>query len=473
MSIETTGVESAPERAAEEAAQTPEFSRGYRFWLLTVLLLVNALNLADRQGLAVSAPAIKHDLMLSDTQLGLLQGLGFAIFFSLLALPIARLAEHKSRTRIIAISVGVLGVMLSLCGTAKNFWQFLLFRIGVGVGDAGFGPPVASLTGDHYPTDKRASVNSIIWLGAPVGAVVGSVLGGWCAQNLGWRVWFYGLGVPAALLAIAAFFTLRDPPRGMSDAVRHDGPPPSIMEVARFLLAKRSVRHIMIGAGLAATTLNGLGQFFARYMVATFHIGLAEVGGILGLMAGASMASGLLLGGFGLDWAARRDRRWYAWGPAIALVVAAPFFIFGVMQATVTASVIVLLFGHIALFVFWTPTLAMSQNMVGANMRASSAFIVNLVLGLVGIGLGPTLVGILSDRFANMAFGLGNFGTACPGSAAPAGATHAMAQACANASAAGVQDAIIAASALLVWAGLHYLLAARDLRKDLDTHYTG
>ena len=202
--IETAGVEPAPARAADEAAQTPEFSRVYLLWLLTVLLLVNALNLADRQGLAVSAPAIKHDLMLSDTQLGLLQGLGFAIFFSLLALPIARLAEHKSRTRIIAISVGVLGVMLSLCGTAKNFWQFLLFRIGVGVGDAGFGPPVASLTGDHYPTDKRASVNSIIWLGAPVGAVVGSVLGGWCAQNLGWRVWFYGLGVPAAPLAAAS-----------------------------------------------------------------------------------------------------------------------------------------------------------------------------------------------------------------------------------------------------------------------------
>ncbi len=472
MASQSADLEPAPARIEEDAAKA-QFSRGYRFWLLTVLLLVNALNLADRQGLAVTAPAIKHDLMLSDTQLGLLMGLGFAIFFSLLALPIARLAEHSNRTRIVAISVGVLGVMLALCGTARNFWQFLLFRIGVGVGDAGFGPPVASLTGDHYPMGKRASVNTIIWLGAPVGAIAGSVLGGWFAETMGWRAWFYVLGVPALLLAVAAFFTLRDPPRGMSDPVRHDGPPPSILAVMKFLWAKKSVRQILIGAGLAATALNGLGQFQARFMVATFHIGLAEAGGILGLMAGASMASGMMLGGFGLDWAGRRDRRWYVWGPAITLVLAAPFFILGVAQTTIAAAVAVLLIGHVALFVFWTPTLAMAQNMVGANMRASSAFVVNLVLGLVGIGLGPTLVGIFSDRFAHLAFAAGDFSTLCPGGAAAEGAGAALNQACQQASATGVQHAIMAMSLLLAWAGVHYFLAARDLRRDLDTHYAG
>ena len=466
--------EAAEAHLVQTRAPAPRpFSRLYRGWMLTVLLLVNALNLADRQGMAITAPAIKQDLMLSDTQLGLLLGLGFAIFFSLLALPIARLAEHSSRTRIVAISVGVLGAMLALCGTARSFWQFLCFRVGVGVGDAGFGPPVASLLGDHYPPEKRASANTVIWLGAPVGAVAGSVLGGWIAQHMGWRTWFFVLGTPALILAVIAFFTLREPPRGMSDTVRHDGPPPSILAVFKFLWAKKSVRQILMGAGLAATALNALGQFFARFLVSTFHMGLAEAGGILGLMAGASMASGMVLGGFGLDWAGKFDRRWYVWGPAITLVIASPLFILGVSQTTVAATVIVLMLGHVALFVFWTPTLAMSMNMVGANMRASSAFVVNLVLGLVGIGLGPTLVGILSDRFAHLAFALGNFATACPGGAAPPGALPAHVQACTSASAAGVQHAIMAMSLLLAWAGIHYYLAARDLERDLDTHYSG
>lgn len=135
------------------------------------------------------------------------------------------------------------------------------------------------------------------------------------------------------------------------------------------------------------------------------------------MMAGAAMASGLALGGFGLDRAGKFDRRWYVWDPAITLAISAPLFILGVAQTTVATAVIVLMLSHVALFVFWTPTLAMSQNMVGANMRASSAFVVNLVLGLVGIGLGPTLVGILSDRFAHLAFSLGDFAAACPGGA--------------------------------------------------------
>ena len=454
-------------------AQTPvtEYSTGYRAWLLTVLLLVNALNLADRQGMAITAPAIKQDLGLSDTQLGLLLGLGFAIFFTLLALPIARLAEHWSRTRIISVSVAVAGGMLSLCGMAQNFWQFLMLRIGVGASDAGFGPPVASLLGDHYPANKRASATTIIWLGAPLGAVVGSVAGGWIAQEWGWRVWFFALGAPAFILALVAFFTLREPPRGMSDTVAISGSPPGMMEVLRFLWAKPSFRQILIGAGLAAISMNALGQFFARFLVSTFHIGFAEAGGILGMMAGTAMTSGLLIGGFGMDWAGRRDRRWYVWGPAITLWLGAPLFIFGVSQTILATTVVLLLIGHVALFVYWSPTLALTMNMVGANMRASSAFVINVVLGLVGIGLGPTLAGIFSDYFAHRTFALGDFSIQCAGGVAPAGASTTLVQACDAASAMGVRNAIIVMSLLFIWAGLHYFLAAKHLNRDLDTHY--
>ncbi len=452
------------------ATQRP-FTRRYRAWMLFVLFLLSALNLADRQGMAAVAPAIKRDLSLTDTELGLILGLGFAIFFSLMALPVARLAEHRSRTKIIAAAAGVFGVALALCSRAGGFWQFLLVRIGVGSGESGLGPPVASLIGDHYPKEKRASATTLIWLGAPVGAVSGAVLGGWFAQYAGWRVWFVAISVPALAVALLALFTLRDPPRGMSDGAIPSGAPPSMKEVLRFLWSKKSVRQILIGAGLAATGMNALGQFFARFFVSNFHMGFAEAGRILGLMAGTAMASGMMLGGFGTERAARSDRRWYVWGPAIGLVLAAPLFFTGLAQPTVTAAVSVLLLGHVALFVYWTPTLALAQNMVGANMRASSSFVVSLVIGLVGIGLGPTLMGILSDALARTAFPLGNFATACPGGAAPPHAGSFMVEACATASAAGVRHAIMAMSLVFLWAGIHYFLAARTLRNDLDTHY--
>jgi len=157
------------------------FSKAYRAWLLAILLVSNALNLADRLGMAAVSQAIKFDLRFTDAQMGLIQGLGFAILYTLLGLPIARLAEHTNRTRIIAGSLAIFGAMVWLCSTASSFARLLLFRVGVSVGDAGFGPPVASLIGDHYPMEKRASAMSIIWLGAPLGVVVGSSVGGWMA----------------------------------------------------------------------------------------------------------------------------------------------------------------------------------------------------------------------------------------------------------------------------------------------------
>src|ERR1700722_2109236 len=185
-------------RVAESATTNAEtnktnetFSRGYRAWLLFVLLLVNLLNLADRQGLAAVVPALKVDLRLSDTELGLIQGLGFAIFYTLLGLPIARLSERYSRARIIAVSIAVFSTFGALASAARNFAMLLLCRIGVGMGDAGaIGPPLYSLLGDHYPAGKRGAATTMIWLGAPLGALAGAAIGGWTAQHAEWRTWF-------------------------------------------------------------------------------------------------------------------------------------------------------------------------------------------------------------------------------------------------------------------------------------------
>jgi hypothetical protein len=173
-----------------------------------------------------------------------------------------------------------------------------------------------------------------------------------------------------------------------------------------------------------------------------------------------------------VDWAGRSDRRWYVWGPALGLVLAAPLFILGVTRSDLPTTVVILIAAHVSMFVFYSPTLALAQNMVGANMRASSAFVVSgLIMGLIGIGVGPTLSGFLSDRFATHAFA--SFIGSCPGGRALPGAVPSLVDACRTAGATGVRQALIVLSLLCVWSALHYVLAARALREDLDTHYSG
>jgi predicted MFS family arabinose efflux permease len=458
--------------AAPASGTAPLFSKGYRAWLLTVLVLTNALNLADRQGLAAVAQAIKLDLKFSDAAMGMIQGLPFAVFYTLMGLPLARMSERLSRTRIISVCLALFGVMVALCGTASSFWGLLLFRVGVGIGDAGFVTPVASLIGDHYPMSRRASAMSIIWLGAPIGVICGSTLGGWLAEHVSWRASFVAIGTPALLVAILVFATLREPPRGMSDAVAPlKRPPPSTWTVLRFVFSKRSMWHVLIGCALAATAMNGIGQFIGQFLVRNFHLGFASAGRLIGSIAIIGMASGLALGGFGVDWAGRFDKRWYVWGPALGLVFAAPLFVLGFNQSTIAWTAVVLVVAHVAMFLYYTPTLAMAQNMVGADMRASSAFVVSIVLGLVGIGLGPPLLGFLSDHYAAREFTFGSYATSCPGGHAVQGSGAALADACSSASAHGLKYALMTLSLLCIWSAVHYLLAARNLRSDLEKQY--
>jgi predicted MFS family arabinose efflux permease len=429
-------------------AGADEFTPGYRAWMLFMLMLMNALNLADRQGLAAVAPTLKRDLHLSDTELGVIQGLGFAIFYTLLGLPIARLAERSSRARIIAVSIAIFSTFGALTSRAQSFTLLLLCRIGVGIGDAGaIGPPVSSLLGDHYPAGKRASAITVVWLGAPIGALAGAALGGWTAQHADWRTWFVGLAIPGFVAAALAIFTLREPRRGACDEggpVR--GPAPSAKEVMRFLFGKPSMRHVLLGAAFSAIALNGL-------------------------LVVVAMSSGFVIGGFGVDRAVRRDRRWYVWAPSLSLLIAMPLFVTGLLQPSLARAIAVLLPAHVALFIFYTPTLAIAQNMVDASMRASSAFTVAVVFGLVGTGLGPTLVGIVSDMAASRSFAAGGFALQCPGGAARPGAEAALSHACAAASAQGIRFAMVAVVFLLLWGSLHYFLAARTLRADLDARY--
>jgi MFS family permease len=478
---------------ADSSPPDTELTRAYRAWALFILMLLNALNTADRQGLAAVAPALKGDLRLSDTEMGLIQGLAFAIFHSLLGLPIARLAEHRSRTKIIAASMAIFACFSALASQIRGFTALLVCRVGIGIGDAGLGPPVSSLLGDHYPANRRASATTIIWLGAPIGAMLGSAVGGWTAQHSSWRNWFIGLAVPAAMAAVLAWLTLVEPRRGACDPApiragasagtdadsgsgagdQHPTAIPTFATAMRFLFSKPAMRHVLLGASFAAITLNGLGQFWPRYLIAVFHVGPAEAGRYLGLLAVVSMASGLALGGFGVGWAAKRDRRWYAWGPAIALAISMPLYEMGYLQPTLLRTLSLLIPAQAALFVFFTPTLTIAQNMVDTTMRASSAFTAAIVISLVGTGIGPILLGAISDLAARHSFTLGQFRSACPGGFALPGATSMMQNACAAASARGISIAVASITTLLLLGSWQFLIAARTIRADLDTQYRG
>jgi predicted MFS family arabinose efflux permease len=444
-------------------------SGAYRARFLTAMLAVSAFNFADRAVFSALGQAVKQDLSLSDTELGLLQGLSFALLYALAGVPIGRLAERANRVRIIAAAITAWSVMTAVCGAAMNFWQMMLARVGVGIGEAGFGPPSASLVSDHFGADRRASALAIIALGSPIGALMGAVGGGWIAGEFGWRAAFYALGAPGILVGIVVWLVLKEPPRGLADGAEPSEAPPSLWRVLRLLLAKPAFVHVLIGGAIAGLGLNAIGHFLAPFLGRVHHLDLRSAALWFGLVSAVSLSAGLLLGGLGTDRAARADARWPAWGAAIGLTAAAPLYFAGFQQAALAPALAFIFLGAIALLSHFGPTLGMIQNMAAPRTRASAAAIAGLVFAIVGVGLGPTLIGLLSDCFAQMHFPGGGFQDACPGGRAPEGAPDALAAACAEASAEGMRRAFSVIVFVFPWAALHYVLAARTLRRDLSS----
>jgi predicted MFS family arabinose efflux permease len=445
----------------------PLLSTRYRTWLVAVLLVLGAFNFADRAILAVLAQPIKEDLLLTDTDLGMLQGLGFAILYAVLGLPLGWMAERVNRRTMIAVCVAAWSFMTAACGLATNFLTLLLGRIGVGIGEAGFQPVVSSLVGDHFRPDRRASVMAIILLGSPLGFLLGQAVGGYVAATWNWRVAFMVLGIPGLVAALVAWLTLREPPRGLAEGAISSEPPPSIGKVFATLWAKPSFRHLLAGFTLSGFAMNAVAQFVLPFYLRSFGLPLAKAGAIFGAVAFTSNGLGMLLGGFGFDRLSRHDQRWPLWGPAIMFLVATPLY-FGAFAATdVTVSLVCVWFANLALATYLAPSAATMQNLIGPRMRATTSAIVALVAGLLGAGLGPTLLGIASDLYASASFSAGDFISSCPGGRAPAGADAALDAGCRSASSEGLRLALISALAFFVWASVHYVAAARTLRRDL------
>jgi predicted MFS family arabinose efflux permease len=442
-------------------------SRRYKIWLVFVLFVVSVFNYADRAILAVLAQPIKEDLKLTDTDLGMLQGLGFAILYSVLGVPLGWLAERVSRKGLIAVCVAIWSFMTASCGFAASFSTLLLGRIGVGIGEAGFQPSTSSLISDHFSATRRGSILAIISLGAPFGFLVGQSVGGWVAAEWSWRTAFFALGLPGLLSALLVWLTLREPPRGLAEGHVDTTQAPSLRAVIGHLWSLPSFRHLLAAFTLSGFALNAVAYFVLPFYLRGFGLPLAAAGAVFGAVTLTSNGLGMLLGGFGFDALSRRDPRWALWGPAVAMVLSAPLHFGAFVSTHVWISMTFLWFASFSLITYFAPTQATFQNLVGPRMRASSTALVFLVLGLIGTGLGPTVLGMASDFFAGRAFGSADFIASCPGGRAPSGAPEALDAACRAASALGVRHALIAVQVFFLWAAVHYLLAARTLKQNL------
>jgi len=377
------------------------FTAGTRRYVLTILVIAYTFNFIDRQILGILVEPIRLELGVSDTAMGLLTGLGFALFYTLMGIPIARYADRANRRNLIAAAVGIWSVFTAAQGLAQNYWQLLAYRIGVGVGEAGCSPPAHSMLADYYPANERATALGIYSLGIPIGILFGFFVGGWMNEWFGWRVAFFVVGIPGIVLALVIRFTLREPERGMSETrVTAPGSQPSVAAVFRYLLARRSFVHMALGGGITAFVGYGLISWSAAFLARSHGMSSGEIGTWLGLIFGIPGGIGIVLGGRLADYFGARDARWYLWIVALALLVSVPAGVFVFLLDDIRAVLLLMVLPVMLGNFYQATTFAQTQTLVGLRMRSVASAILLFVINIVGLALGPSVVGLISDLLA-------------------------------------------------------------------------
>jgi predicted MFS family arabinose efflux permease len=336
------------------------------------------------------------------------------------------------------------------------------------VGEAAQLPCSHPLIADHFKRENRGRAIALVTLGIPAGSLIGAMGGGFIAQHFHWRWAFVAAGAPGLLIAALIFLTLREPPRGYADGRTPPATKTPFGVAVRTMLAKPSFVHLLIGSTLTVFVTNGMFQFIVPFLVRNYHLPYGEAGKLFGIVSGLSAGAGTLIGGYFSDWAGRKDRRWYVWVGAFGMLLAAPAYLVALQQPAAAGATLAFGVGATLHFLYASPSVAAIQGLSPPHMRSSASAMVSLGTILIGNGCGPVVVGFFSDRLASRAFTLGDYLAACPGGTAPKGAAEALAAACSTASATGVREAMVVAAGVGVWAALHFALAGRTLRRDLD-----
>lgn len=417
-----------------------DFSTGYRYYVLGLLLAIYTANYMDRMILGILLQPIKADLGATDTMMGLLTGLLFAVFYATLGMPIAWWADRGSRKTIITLALTVWSGMTVVCGLAANYWQLALARIFVGVGEAGGSPPSHSIIADLFEMNKRSTALAIFALGVPLGLLFGFPVAGRIYEAWGWRMAFMALGAPGLLLALLAFFTLREPPRGLSEHVKQPetGEAPAFLEVWAFMWSQKSLRHLIAGTTLAALVGYAGVNWLPSFLQLSHGMTTMQIGDSLALLIGIGGLIGTFGGGFFADHLGRKDVKWKSRVVGATILGIFPIGILVYVTDNTAIALGGILFTSIAGTVYLGPTFALVQTLVTIRMRALGASILLFILNLFGMSLGPTMTGVLSDLYRPMV------------------GDH------------SVRWALFTIGFFGLWAAFHFFRAARYLKADLQ-----
>jgi MFS family permease len=414
-------------------------SKSVRNYTLAVLVAIYASSHVDRQIVSILAESIKQDLLLSDSQLGFLIGLSFALFYATLGIPIAILADRYSRRNIIAISVIIWSGMTALSGIASNFFQLALARIGVGIGEAGSSPPSHSMIADLFPLESRGAAMGVYAAGINIGVLIGFLVGGFIDEWYGWRMAFFIVGIPGIFLGLLLVFTVKEPARTLAPKPLPKNFFKEVWKTFQIMMAIPSLRHIVIGCTLVVFVGYGTAYWNGVFFRRLHGLSPSETGILLALVGGLIGGIGTFFGGWLADKLATKDKRAYVWLTAIVKVLMAPFIAwFYLERDTTTAAYLLTIIAFFGGF-YLSVSFAMTQTLLPAASRALGAALLLFFINIIGLGLGPFMVGVLSDMF------YADYGKD------------------------GLRYALLIVTLLNIWGALHYFLAGRTLAADLET----
>ena len=385
-------------------------TKGYRTFVLILLTIVYGFNFIDRQIVGILAPFIQEDLSLTNTELGLLIGLAFAVFYTTVAIPIAWLADRYNRVNILSIALATWSGFTALTGLATNFVQIGLARMGVGIGEAGGSPPSHSIISDMYPKEERASALGVYAMGIPIGVMaayfVTAALIGTSSDDVNWREIFVFLGVSGILLAIIVKLVIREPVRGaMEFNDQREIAKPPFVESLKTLLRIPAWWAMCFGIAFGSFVSYSKSAFHTKYLVTldpSFDFQTLVI--ILGVINGITYAGGAFFGARLADKWGKRDIRAYGWLPAISITLCLPIGIAAWWSPTVEMNLIFTSFFLLFMGIYLGPSFAIAQTLAPIHMRAMSTALFFFILNMIGLGLGPSISGWMIDLF-NASYG--------------------------------------------------------------------
>lgn len=399
--------------ATPDTSASPQTVSARTHWALALLTLIYAMSLIDRQIMGVLIEPVKAEFGVSDTAMGLLSGLAFALLYSVMGVPFARYADRANRRNFVAICCAGWSVMTALCGLAANYWQLALARMGVAVGEAGGTAPALSMITDYYPPQTRSRATSVFMMGPHFGTLVGLGLGAWIAHLYGWRAAFIWMAVPGPLFSLLLWLSTREPRRGNWDGAaamaRAAAPADSLREVLLALWHNPTYIRLLAATALLGVSGYGIGIWNTAFLVRTHDLNLRDAGILVGLVAGLGSIFGALFSGWLTDRLAARDTGWQIGVPVLGTVLAIPMLVLYLLWPAgspwqigplLVPQAMAFCLAFSIFGVWWTaPVFVAVASLVPANRRATSIAVVTLVITAMGGGLGPLIVGLLSDAW--------------------------------------------------------------------------